>query len=295
MIRLRVSKVNQPIPSNLSFNNNRVFTAIFNWNFFNGLSYICNKDAKKLKNIVKYILQKILGLNNYLYLFARFMIVKLPWDKNEKDFLKFLDLLNDSGHVLDIGANIGVMTYHFAHKLKNTQVHSFEPIPVNLNILKRVVKKYKLSNVKIYPFALGESNGNVQMVMPESNKVYFHGLSHINDNEKNSKGLICNVEMKRLDDLEELKELKIKAIKLDVEDFEYQVLKGGENLIVKNKPIIYAELWDSENKRKSFDLLKKLNYKSFINSKKHLEEYKDQLGFQNYFFIPSEYCDDLKL
>lgn len=223
------------------------------------------------------------------------MIIKLPWDKNEKDFLRFLDLLNDYGNVLDIGANIGVMSYYFAHKLKNVQVHSFEPIPVNLKILKRVVKKYNLSNIKIYPYALGEKNGNVQMVMPKSNKVYFHGLSHVENNEIPSKGRVYNVEMKRLDDLDDLKEINIKAIKLDVEDFEYQVLKGGEKLILKNRPVVYTELWDSENKQKSFDLLKKLNYKSYININNHLVEYTSQHGFQNYFFIPSEYCDELKL
>ena len=60
-----------------------------------------------MKTFVKYILQKILGLKTYLYVFARFIIVKLKWDKKEKDFFHFLKLLPDNGIVLDLGANIG--------------------------------------------------------------------------------------------------------------------------------------------------------------------------------------------
>ncbi|MBI9055018.1 MAG: FkbM family methyltransferase [Bacteroidales bacterium] len=224
------------------------------------------------------------------------MIIKLPWDRNEKDFIRFLRLINveKSGDVLDIGANIGVMTYHFAKKFKNSTVHSFEPMPINYRNLKRIVKRFKLVNVKNYSYALGNEEGSIQMIMPENKKVYFHGLSHV-VNKNNEKGLLVNADIKRLDDIEELSDFKIKAIKIDVEDFEYLVLKGGEKLINKNRPLIYAELWDSKNKVQSFNLLTGLDYKCYINNKNHLEEYTTQQGFQNYFFIPAESCDDLKL
>jgi hypothetical protein len=55
-----------------------------------------------------------LGLDNYLFLFSLFIIKKLRWDKNEKDFIHFLNLLPREGIVLDIGANIGVMSYYLA-------------------------------------------------------------------------------------------------------------------------------------------------------------------------------------
>ena len=222
------------------------------------------------------------------------MIKKLPWDKKEGDFIKFLDLINDSDNVLDIGANIGVMSYHFSKKLPNSTVHSFEPIPDNLNILKKVVKKFNLSNVKIYSFALGDKSEMVEMILPESKKVYFHGLSHVNSNNE-LQGLRYKVEMKKLDDIEELKDKKINAIKLDVEDFEYNVLIGAENLINKNRPIIYTELWDSDNKKQSLSFLDSLKYTCYINKKNQLIVYQDQVGFQNFFFVPNEYCEELKL
>lgn len=223
------------------------------------------------------------------------MIIKLPFDRKEKDFLKFLDLVKNEGSVLDIGANIGVMTYHFSKKLNNTRIYAFEPIPLNYEVLKRVVKKFKLNNVITYPLALGDSAGQIKMLMPEKGNVYLHGLSHVIDENQKARGLEFNVSMQKLDAIEELKEETIHAIKIDVENFEFKVIKGAEQLIRKKRPFIYTELWDSENRTQCLKFLSELNYKVFINNKNKLIEFHNQDGIQNFFFIPYEHCERLKL
>lgn len=238
-----------------------------------------------MKNFCKYILQKTLGLELYLYLFARFVIFKLPFNKYEKDFLKFVELIGDGDHILDIGANIGVMTYYFSRNLPNSAIHSFEPVPENLKALLRVKRKLKLYNVKVYPFAIGDKTGNTEMIMPEKNKVYFHGLSHVKVNKK-QQGRINKVEIKRLDDIEELKDRKISAIKIDVEEYEFNVLRGAEGLINKNKPVMYCELWNSENRKNSIEFIKALDYKVYVSERNSLIEFDGRPGFQNFFFIP---------
>ena len=248
-----------------------------------------------MKNFLKYILQKLLGLNNYLYLFARYVIFKLPFDKNEKDFLKFIELVDDGNHVLDIGANIGVMSYYFSKRLPNSAIHSFEPVPENMEVLLKLKRKSRLLNIKTYPFAIGNDSGKITMIMPESNKAYLHGLSHVSDVNSKDKGKKYEAELKRLDDLEELKGQQISAIKIDVEEYEYNVLRGAQNLIAKNRPLIYCELWEGENRKKSMNLISKLDYKIFINQGKNLIEFKNQKGYQNFFFIPAEHCDNQKL
>ena len=77
-----------------------------------------------MKTFVKYILQKLLGLKTYLYVFALFIIVKIRWDKKEKDFFHFLELIEEGGIVLDLGANIGVTSYHLAKKLPKSTICS---------------------------------------------------------------------------------------------------------------------------------------------------------------------------
>jgi len=223
-------------------------------------------------------------------LFARYVILKLPYSKNERDFLRFIDLIDDGDHVLDIGANIGVMSYYLSKKLPNSAIHAFEPVPENMKVLLRIKRRFKLLNVKSYPIAVGNESGTVDMIMPQENEVYFHGLSHVNKDSK-AQGKINEVEIKRLDDFVEFKKVKITAIKIDVEEYEFNVLKGAEKLILKNRPVIYCELWNSENRKNSMEFIGDLDYKIYVNERNTLTEYKKQEGIQNFFFIPNKHAD----
>src|SRR6476661_6930465 len=132
-----------------------------------------------IKNYIKLFLQKILGFNNYLFFFSILTIQRLK--KHEAEFLFFNRMIPDNGIVLDIGANIGIMTATIAKRKKNAKVYAFEPIPENIKALKRIVNYYKLNNVKIFEVALGEEPGELKMVMPVINNVKMQGLSHVLD------------------------------------------------------------------------------------------------------------------
>jgi FkbM family methyltransferase len=243
-----------------------------------------------VKTFFKYILQRTLGLKNYLYLFSLFIIKKLPWDKHEKDFLFFLNMLPEEGVVLDIGANLGVMSYYLAKNHPERQVLAFEPIPYNFRNLTRIVRKFKLSNIQLFQLALGDKNGTVEMVLPVEHSVRFHGLAHVKHEtirEKNE-GEVFECPVKRLDDViagSGSKNLRIAGIKIDVENFEYYVLKGAENLLKQHKPLIYCELWDNENRRKTMEFLKSLGYKAQVLENKKLTDYlPESHATQNFFF-----------
>jgi len=244
-----------------------------------------------MKTFIKYILQKIFGLKNYLYIFARFVIIKLRWDKKEKDFFHFLKLLPDNGIVLDLGANIGVTSYHLAKKLPASKIFSFEPLALNMNTLKRIKKKFHLKNIQEYEVAVGEKNGSLEMVMPVINKVPMHGLSHVVHKEisDNNNGYKYKVPVVCLDDFDDLKsaESKINGIKIDIENFEYFALKGGENLIRKNQPLIYCELWENDNREKCISLLNNLGYSALLLQKNKLVPFEDvTIEKHNFFFLP---------
>ncbi|MFA5534193.1 MAG: FkbM family methyltransferase [Mariniphaga sp.] len=249
-----------------------------------------------MKTFIKYILQKTLGFKTYLYVFALFVIVKIRWDKKEKDFFHFMSLLPDDGIVLDIGANIGVTSYYLAQKFPNSQVFSFEPLSVNMETLQRIKKKFRLNNIREFLIATGNENTTLEMVMPVIHKVPMHGLSHVihKDITENNTGLKFKVPMVRLDDFQELSNQgkKITGIKMDVENFKYFVLQGAENLIKKNKPIIYCELWENDNRKKCFSFLNKLGFSTFILHNKELVPYTEYYHKKNnFFFIPDSLTD----
>jgi FkbM family methyltransferase len=244
-----------------------------------------------MKNLIKLILQQILGFNNYLFVFSIFIINKLKWDKNEKDFLHFLSIIPKDGIILDIGANIGIMTVHLARRFKQSIIFAFEPIPDNIRALKRIIRFYKLENVKVCECALGDKTGTIQMVLPVIRTVKMQGLSHVvhESIKENKNGEVFSVPIYKLDDVVELNlyEKKINAIKIDVENFEYYAIKGGEEIIKKNKPFIYCELWDNENRYKTIEYLTGLNYAVKVLIKNVLMDYDKNVHLkQNFFFIP---------
>ena len=249
-----------------------------------------------MKTFVKYILQKTLGLKTYLYVFALFVIVKIRWDKKEKDFFWFLDMIPDDGIVLDLGANIGVTSYHLAKKLPKSAIFSFEPLTLNMDTLKRIKKRFNLKNVNEFQVAVGEKTGTLEMVMPVINNVPMHGLSHVihKDSTEFNSGLKYQVPVVCLDEFKPLQETgkRITALKIDVENFEYFALKGAEHLIAKNQPVIYCELWENENRKKCIGFLNNLNYSAFILHKKELLPFeKTTIEKHNFFFLPRVITD----
>jgi len=249
-----------------------------------------------MKTFAKYILQNLLGFKAYLYVFALFVIVKIRWDKKERDFFHFLELIPDGGLVLDLGANIGVTSYHLSKKLPNSMIFSFEPLQLNMDTLKRIKNKFKLNNIKEFQVAVGQTNGTLKMIMPVINKVPMHGLSYVIQEESLGKneGIKYTVPVVSLDKFDGLKNTteKITAIKIDVENFEYFALKGGEKLLSKNKPIIYCELWDNENRKRCISFINNLAYSAFVLYKRELVPIeKAAIEKHNFFFIPNSITD----
>jgi FkbM family methyltransferase len=221
-----------------------------------------------MKTLVKLVLQKLLGFKNYLFIFSLYITATLKNNRKEGDFLHFLTMLPDNSTVLDIGANIGVMTVHIARKLPGSQVFSFEPVPDNLFTLRRLLKYFKITNVKIFEMALGNFNGTAEIILPEYKNVKFQGLSHIEgvEGSEGDTGEKYTVPMHRIDDIPELKELSkpVSGIKIDVENYEYNVLEGAKNLLTKYKPIIYAELWENQNRADCIKLLSEIGYLPYV-------------------------------
>jgi len=243
---------------------------------------------ERIKNITRKWLQELMGFERYLFAFARFHIFRINRLKNEKAFRYFNAMIKDGGAILDIGANIGITTVSLANMHPRSIIYAFEPMPGNYQTLEKVLKFYKHSNVQIYKTALGNRDGEANMIMPVINGSKMQGLSHVIDPSiKNDiEGDMHTVPLQQLDKIPGLQQLeKISAIKMDVENFEYEVLKGGETLLRKHRPIIFCELWNNERRELCFTLMKNLGYHIMILEKGNLVAHSSQDAL-NYFFLP---------
>ncbi|TND07572.1 MAG: FkbM family methyltransferase [Bacteroidetes bacterium] len=243
-----------------------------------------------MKNTIKFLLQRILGFRNYLFVFSWYKVKTLRGDRKENDFFQFLELIPEGASVLDIGANIGIMTVHLSRRTGSGKVFAFEPMPDNLRALNRIIRHFGLENVRVFDCALGDRDGEVEMVMPVEGKARQQGLSHVvheTITERNE-GIRLKTALRKLDNIKELRDpsANIKGIKMDVENFESFVLEGGKELLQQWWPVIYTELWDNENRYKCFDLLKELSYVIKVAGTSGLEDYDPARHTnQNFIFI----------
>lgn len=217
-----------------------------------------------MKSLVKSSLQRLLGYRRFLRLFAYFKIKTLRWDGREQDFLFFLSLLPETGTVLDIGANLGFLTYYLARRVRGGRVVAVEPMPDNLDALRSVIRRFKLINVQVETCALGDHEGEVQMVLPLFGSSREQGLAHVVHTQltENNVGLQFTVPLRTLDGFDPLfaPGVVVTGMKMDVENFEQFVLAGAPRLLATHRPIIYIELMNNENRRRCFEIAANAGY-----------------------------------
>ncbi len=242
-----------------------------------------------MKSLIQRILQRLLGYDLYLWCFTLYKLRVLKYDKNENDFFHFISLIDPKSTVLDIGANIGLMTYYMAKRFDN--VIAFEPMPNNIKIIQRLIQKFKFKNVKLVQCALGNQNTQIQLVLPIVDGVKKQGLSHVVDEKMTefNEGRLFETECYKLDDVEIIQNKKVDAIKIDVENFEFEVFQGAEQLLLAHKPMIYCELWNNKNRIDCFEFLAGLGYDRYVFNGVDLEKIEgNPSDIQNFFFIAKQ-------
>ncbi len=230
--------------------------------------------------------QRIFGRERWLFLLAEFNLVRMRGVGYERGFRHFADLLPHHGLVLDIGANLGVMSAYLAHKKSSRKIIAVEPIPLHVKVMTRLFRKMKLKNIVVIEKALSNQSGFVEMNVPLRNGVLQHGLASL-EMQKEKTGERYQVEAITLDQLmENYPDEKLVGIKIDVENHEWEVLSGGINTIQQHYPIIMAELWNDSKKEQCLHVLTSLGYRAmYVNLKGELVSYSGE-DVLDYIFIP---------
>lgn len=153
----------------------------------------------------------------------------------EEGILDFLGKkFGGKGAFVDVGANIGLMSIYVASKFPKSTVHAFEAHPLTMDIFKENIAINHLSNVEPYAFALGSEEGEA-MIYTDHGK--NRGGASLLSPETLSEGF--EIPVRRLDSMN-LE--KVEVVKLDVEGYELEVLKGAEQTIRRDHPILIIEV-----------------------------------------------------
>ena len=157
----------------------------------------------------------------------------------EAGTLDFLRKVLDTGDVfLDVGANIGLMSLAASNWVGTAgQVHAFEPVPSSYQILEKNIALNGLTNIMVHKVALGSSK--------DRRKIGEHptdlGRSSFNKPPAGSRE--HEVEVITLDEFTQNRDLPpINTVKIDVEGWELEVLKGARRLLSSSDaPILIVE------------------------------------------------------
>lgn len=137
-------------------------------------------------------------------------------------------LLKPGMRVVDVGANIGYYMLLFEkHVGPEGEVVCIEPSPENLPELKRNIKSNRFDNVKLFETALGMEDGDTGLHEGINSGIVEKGHG------------AYQVSIRKLDSL--IKG-KVDFLKIDVEGYEGQVLRGASEIINRDKPLLFLEL-----------------------------------------------------
>jgi FkbM family methyltransferase len=219
-------------------------------------------------------------------IFKNSLLQEKMWDYNVCKLIS--ELIEDNTEFVDIGANIGLVSLGVKKLLENKNIkkyHCFEPNHIIFSMLKYNTSIHE--DISLYNFAISDKISLCNMRF----STYNNGCTHIhklcNDSTDYSydiqKMFIYNyidennifIPTLPLDFMINIFQ-NVSVIKIDVEGFEYYVLKGAEIFLKKFKPSIVIEIFN-DNFEKCNQLL--ISYGYILISKIENEDYLYKYNF----------------
>lgn len=232
---------------------------IYKYKIFKRFSPSLLRKTKK-KFVVKLYNFKIsLSLSDSI---EREIFLEECYDKDRFNFLDKYFQNHNFDYFIDVGSYIGYYALYCHHYKKIPNVIAFEPNIINFNKLKENILLNN-SKINIYNLACSNNEGEGQIWYNNINKTGGSSILIPDDYEINKYPLSeiskLSVKLKRLDSFFENLSDKLIFIKIDVERYEINVLKGSINTLKNNKILIQIES-NLKFEDEVFDFLSNLNF-----------------------------------
>lgn len=164
--------------------------------------------------------------------------------------------------IIDCGANIGNHTVFFKKVMNAKKIISFEGNPDTCKLLKKNIElNDMIEDVEVYNYVLGEKSSMASIEHFEETNI---GGTSFCENTNGTLKMISIDEMNIEDHID--------FVKMDVEGFEYHVLKGMRKLLERDKPVLWVEIFPDKYEK----VTKVLSASGY--------SLKENLGGANYIF-----------
>ena len=246
----------------------------------------------KFNKKIEFFLKKNFLPQSYLF---KKRIKRSIKNNDEKELQLVKEIIIPGTDTIDVGVYRGVYSYEMAKYSKI--VHAFEPNPIIFKDIKLNLSKI-IKNISFYGYALSDHENTSILKVPIRNKnfdrnnyeEYFQmGKATIHKENKMEDIETFEVKSKKLDSFSFSN--KISFIKVDVEGHELAVIRGAENTIKKNKPILLVEIEERHSQKKvseTLDYINSLGYISYFYENELLKTSSlDNLNlYNNFIFKP---------
>lgn len=150
----------------------------------------------------------------------------------------FPSMVSAGMNVLDIGANIGYYALLAARYVGDTgRVVAVEPHPSNYALLRHNIRLNRLSNLSTIQVAISDTAGEAELfVSPHSN---LHSLNSVSRAKTRQ---TIRVPTTTIDSLAETVGLEFALLRMDLEGWELNALRGGQRTLSTARPRIIMEV-----------------------------------------------------
>ena len=160
--------------------------------------------------------------------------------------------------VVEVGANIGTHSVPLARACAPGPLYLFEPQQRVFQILCANLALNEVKNAIAYPEASGEAAGLVVIPPLDYGAEFNFGGVSVHEEGEGAWGLKV-----RATPLDSLDLAACHVIKIDVEGFEAQVLRGAAATIAKHRPVLYVENDRAAQQQELISLIAGMDYQMF--------------------------------
>ncbi|MCE1188577.1 MAG: FkbM family methyltransferase [Ignavibacteria bacterium] len=179
-------------------------------------------------------------------------------------------------YILDIGGADGSTPTMFTNEFPDAPIYIFEPIAESYTVIQKLAKTY--SNFRLIPKAAGNTTGT--SVIHKANRVTSSSLYNLNPDKDTSSAFHDSLQGESTEeillttvDTEIPLDATVGIMKIDVQGYELEVLKGAVGTLVRTAVIV----------------LEMNNHNGYIGAPKYYEidAWLRENGFTQYDFFPS--------